>query len=130
MPAGAAPWAVDMARYEAAVMHGHVALDPSDDAPVGSSTWRSRPRSARPALPAGVVVGAPGEPTAGEWALLVHRRRPTRWRRSTLTPIAADIYERFARGDRSVTACAEEVMVRGAGADAVFVESFAGLWAT
>lgn len=130
VPTGAAPWAVDMARYEAAVMHGHVALDPPDDPSVTEFDMALAPAlcPAQRFLRVSWSVHR-AEPATGEWALLVHRAPVTDAVETLeLTPIAADIYERFTRGDRSVTACAEGALAaRGAGADPVFVESFAGL---
>ncbi len=132
IPAGAAPWTRDVARYEAAVMHGHIAHDPTPDDP----TLLDFDMALAPALcPAqrflrvswGVHRG--GEPEPAPFALVVYRAPVTdAIEVLELTPIAGDIYELFTRGDRSVTACAQEALARhDSGAGAVFIESFAGL---
>lgn len=132
IPAGAAPWTRDMARYEAAVMHCHIAHDPTPDDP----TVLDFDMPLAPALcPAqrflrvswGVHRGAVPEPA--DFALVVYRAPVTdAVEVLELTPIAGDIYERFTRGDRSVTACAQEALARhDSAAGAVFIESFAGL---
>lgn len=132
IPAGAAPWTRDVARYEAAVMHGHIAHDPTPDDP----TLLDFDMALAPALcPAqrflrvswGVHRG--GEPEPAPFALVVYRAPVTdAIEVLELTPIAGNIYELFTRGDRSVTACAQEALARhDSGAGAVFIESFAGL---
>jgi hypothetical protein len=132
IPADAAPWTRDMARYEAAVMHAHIAFDaPPDDPAVGEFDMALAPAlcPAQRFVRVDYGVHRGGEPEPTPFALVVYRAPATdAVEVLELTPIAGDIYELFTRGDRSVTACAQEALARhDASAGALFVESFAAL---
>lgn len=132
IPAGAPPWTRDMARYEAAVMRCHIAYDPTPDDPAVVDLDMALAPALCPAqrfLRVAWGVHRMGEPEPSALALVVYRAPVTdAIEVLELTPIAGDIYELFTRGDRSVTACAQEALARhDSAAGAVFIESFAGL---
>mgnify|MGYP000872389561 CR=1 FL=1 len=129
--ADAAPWALDMARFEAAVMRCHIALDPRPDDPAVVDFDMARAPALTPAqhfLRVSWSVHAQGAiPEPGALGLLLYRD-PANDRVETLvlTPIAADIYERLARADASVTDCVRAALAQhDAVAGQVFVERFA-----
>ncbi len=130
---GAPPWLADLARLEKSRMEVLCEQDVSGDAigdfemdrPAGFAPWHRLLRVAwdvhRHDPPEGHVPGT--------FALLVYRE-PVGHRAMVLelSPIAGDLVEAMAPGDRTVTACVIDVLQRhNASAGAVFTTSFAGL---
>jgi hypothetical protein len=128
--AGAAPWALDALRYEAAVMHAHVAID---DAPATlvdfeielPVAFASTHRFVR----AQWSVHEPGDPIAGDFALSVYRERETDVVRTlAFTPVAGDVIEAALDRSRSLATSMREVLGRRrVAAGAAFIDSFAEL---
>ncbi len=130
VPPGAAPWALDAARYEAAVMECHAALDPSPQSAVELDM--ALPAALAPAqrlVRTSWGVHLAGAPRGGAWALVVYRAPATDAIETLeLTPIAGDIYELMTDPARPLTACVQAALARrDAAAGQVFIESFAGL---
>ncbi len=125
---GAAPWALDAARYEAAVMRCHVALDASRDGVTDLDM--ALPAALSPAqrlVRASWSVHLDGEPAPGPLALVVYRAIGTDAIETLeLTPVAADIYEAMTDGARSLTDCATSALARNdSAAGQLFIETFA-----
>ncbi len=124
---GAAPWALDAVRYDAAVMACQIALDPSLDGVCDLDM--ERPVALTPAqrfLRLSHAVHLDGEPAPKPSALVVYRARNDAIETLELTALAADIYEAMSDPTRALTECVRSSLARNdSAAGQLFIETFA-----